>query len=219
MINVKRLGMAAAMAVMMGLSFNPLTANAKINIPRKIYSDYDKQPESVKKSFEDDGWDLELADGNELNYIYARGEYSENGYDISGVTVYEIKTVYLSDYPGYAKVALSHELGHFVDYSYYTYYGVLPSATEEFEYIYEKEAVRSHLYEDYGLSDTSEYFAQSYWAYIENKTDLKTYYPLTFKYIDNVLCDFDAAVGNGYTRKYDGGLYMLEGKVVPYSGR
>lgn len=213
MINKSKLvTIVAAFAVLFGTLLTPLTSYAKVTLPDNLYEHYEKQPESVKWVFNDDNWDLELAGKNELNYLYGQGEFYMRGYDISGATVYDIKTVYLSDSPGYAEVALNHEMGHFVDYAYYTYYGTQPSLTDAFYYIYKQEATKSYLYEDYELSEVSEYFAQSYWSYVEEPQQLKDYYPMTYKYIDDCILDLDAAIGNGYNRIYDDKMFMRDGK-------
>ena len=204
----------AAFVVSLSLTNLSLTAYAKVSLPDYLYEHYEKQPECVKTSFETDNWDLELAEGYELNRLYGQGDFYNNGYDISGVTVYDIKTIYLSDFTGYAEVSLNHEMGHFVDYSYYTYYGIQPSTTDEFYYIYNVEANKSYLYEDYELSDISEYFAQSYWSYVEDPDDLRLFYPMTYSYIDNIVYGIDAAVANGFNRIYDDKCFMMGGERI-----
>ena len=220
MKKLKILSMTAAFAVLSAITLNPLTAHAKVSLPDNLYEHYDKQPETIKQIFDEDGWDLEVVSGNELNYLYGQGAFYENGYDISGVTVYDIKIIYLSDLPGYAEVSLNHEMGHFLDYSYYTYYGIQPSTTDEFYYIYTQESAPSYLYEDYELSDISEYFAQSYWSYVEDKQDFALFYPMTYQYLENVILDYETAVYNGFGRVYDGKVFMMYGRsadTAPYS--
>lgn len=216
----KIFSIAAAFAVLSAITLNPFTAYAKVSLPDNLHEHYEKQPETIRQIFDEDGWDLEVVSGNELNYLYGQGSFYENGYDISGVTVYDIKTIYLSDSPGYAEVSLNHEMGHFLDYSYYTYFGVQPSKTDEFYYIYTQESAPSYLYEDYELSDISEYFAQSYWSYVEEKEDFALFYPMTYQYLDNVILDYEAAVDNGFNRIYDGKVFMMHGRRIdstPYS--
>ena len=208
---LKRLCKLTAMATLFPLSvvLLPFTSQAKVSLPDYLYSHYELSPAAVKDAFINDGWDLEYVRGDELNNLYCTGVFAARGYTISGVTVYDLKTIYLSDEYGYAETALNHEMGHFLDYAYYTYYGVQPSRTDNFLYIYSQEARASYLYENYELSDITEYFAQSYWSYVEDKDDLRTFYPLTYQYIDGILADFDYAVYAGYNPVYDDGVFMM----------
>ena len=200
--------LSAALAITIGLTIMPVTSFAKVIVSDDIYEHYKLSPESVRKSFEDDDWDLQTVKGSELNFLYGKGDFYNNGYDISGVTVYQIRTIYLSDSPGFAQIALNHEMGHFVDYSYYQYYGIQPSQTTDFYRIYNAEAAFSKLYENYELSDITEYFAQSYWSYVEDKESLQKFYPRTYEYMEMIIDDFDAAIANGFNRVHDYDTFM-----------
>lgn len=201
---------SAAVTVSCAL-FMPFTSQARINIPDYLYAHYELSPNCVKTTFERDGWDLEFVSGNELNSLYGHGSFADLGYEIAGVTVYDIKTIYLSDNYGYAETSLNHEMGHYLDYSYYTYFGIQPSKTDTFYYIYSQEAQESYLYEDYELSDITEYFAQSYWSYVEDKVDLGTFYPMTYEYIDEIVADYEKAVNDGDEPIFDDKVFMMVG--------
>lgn len=206
---LKNLLRAAVVALTLTSQFASVTSYAKINIPDNLKKHYELSAECVKDSFEKEGWDLEYVSANELNNLYATGYYAEEGYDIAGVTVYDLKTIYLSNKEGYAENSLNHELGHYLDFGYYTYYGIQPSQTEEFNEIFKKEAAASPLFSAYEIDDTLEYFAQSYRQYSENKEDLALFYPETYKYIDKIVDGYAAAIENNFTHKYDDSVFMM----------
>lgn len=188
------------------------TAEAKVSLPDELKSTYELTPDYIRYTFENEGWDLECVDGMEINKAYADGEYTDKGYEIAGVTVYDIKTIYLSDNSRYAETALNHEIGHYLDYSYYTYYGIQPSVTDEFVEIYNEEAAISYMFESYELSDTREYFAQSYREFLHNNDALSKFYPKTYNYILRIIDDYQTAVENNLSHQYNGEIFMIAAK-------
>lgn len=189
-----------------------IMAQAKVNIPDELKNTYELTPDYIRYTFENEGWDLECVNGMEINKAYGYGEYTDKGYEIAGVTVYDIKTIYLSDNSRYAETSLNHEIGHYLDYSYYTYYGIQPSMTDEFLEIFNEEAAISYMFESYELSDVREYFAQSYREFLHNNDALSKFYPRTYNYMLRIIDDYQTAVENNLSHQYNGEIFMMAAK-------
>ncbi len=203
-----------ATGVILSICLLPTTvmSQAKVNIPDDLRNTYELTPDYIRYEFENEGWDLECVDGKEINKVYGYGEYTDKGYEIAGVTVYDIKTIYLSDNTRYAETSLNHEIGHYLDYSYYTYYGIQPSMTEEFNEIFKEEAAISYMFESYELSDVREYFAQSYREFLHNNDALSRFYPKTYNYMLRIIDDYQTAVENNLSHQYDERVFMMAAK-------
>lgn len=80
---------------------------------------------------------------------------------------------------------MPHEFGHVLDY-----FCDWVSKTEEFQKIYLKEREAAHIelnYRDYHLSDSTEYFAQSFRNILCYGDMVKNYMPETYNFIMNCL--------------------------------
>lgn len=74
-----------------------------------------------------------------------------------------------------------HEYGHAISYTY----GQL-SETKEFQEVYNKALeYESPMFSDYSLQSASEYFAESFMAYIVAREKLQVWYPDTAEFFDN----------------------------------
>ena len=77
--------------------------------------------------------------------------------------------------------AFIHEYGHAISYTY----GQL-SETKEFQEVYNKALeYESPMFDDYSLQSASEYFAESFMAYIVARKKLQVWYPDTAEFFDN----------------------------------
>jgi len=185
------------MAAGLLIALAPLNASAQTLIGDDLMETYYEAPEELREEFESSGWDMEIASSNYLNRTYGSGEG-----DVAGVTVYGIKTIYLSDNDEYADLALNHEMGHYFEYAYATYFGIVLSETNEFYYIYQNEAALSDLFSDYTISTSSEYFAEAYKWYCEDPSSLAYLYPNTYAYINEAQAEFETAVNSGEEPEY-----------------
>jgi len=180
-----------------------IKADASTNIDSNLQSIYELSPESVRKTFEENKWDIEVVNSDQLSGLYGSRLGDTEGHTLAGVTVYEISTIYLSDKENFSDMALNHEMGHYFDYNYYQLTGVLPSKSTQFSYVYTQEAYISDLFEEYTISTPSEYFAQAFKLYCEEKDKLGAYYPLTYKFIDDLVKDYDGMVNDGMQPIYN----------------
>ena len=158
-----------------------------------IYGIYEMSPYSIRQTFEQTGWDMQLTSATWLDDVYGSGDGS-----IAGVTIYDTRTIYLSDSGNLAYMAANHEMGHYFDYVYGLVYGMMPSQTPDFEYIYEQEGYVDSYYEDYIIDSKLEYFAQSYKFFCEDLGALKDR-PLTYTYMLSLIQNFDDLFNQGFT--------------------
>ncbi len=167
-------------------SFDVQAADVDLN------STYRLSPVSVRQTFEQTGWELRLTDNSVLNFFYG----SDMG-DTAGITIFEDKTIYLSDKGTYAQAALNHELGHFFDYVYGLMFDGMPSQSDDFAYIFSQEAYVDDYFQSYTVTSEEEYFAQCYKYYCENPKAL-TARPLTYSYMMSIIRNFDMLFERGF---------------------
>lgn len=143
-----------------------------------------KLPSNIINKFNDEGWELCLTTKDIAKNYYVG---SVKG-SIAGVTVYNKKIIYVSvdvSYPS-TKYTAYHEMGHFLDWC-----NNYSSSTDEFEQIYNSEksslaiSGRSNRQKNHARSDTTEYYAESFSAYMFGC--LKDECPDTYEYITNDL--------------------------------
>lgn len=158
-----------------------------------VYGIYEMSPYSIRQTFEQTGWDMQLTSSTWLDDVYGSDEGS-----IAGVTIYDSRTIYLSDSGNLAYMAANHEMGHYFDYVYGLVYGMMPSQTDDFKYIYEQEGYADDYYEDYIVNSRLEYFAQSYKFFCEDMGALKNR-PLTYTYMLSLVQNFDDIFNKGFT--------------------
>ena len=108
--------------------------------------------------------------------------------------------------------ALAHEIGHYFDDVVYRDEEILlqekrygnqvfryvtrgkRSRSEEADFvaIYQQEAGQNSLVTQYEKSDSSEYFAGSFKAYVENPSQLQILAPMTYQFIHQLVEEFNA---------------------------
>lgn len=132
-------------------------------------------PENVRTRLENDGW----------NYFCNSEDFgAEYGFsfEILALTIYDRKTIYISDKTS-AEKSILHEVGHALDYTC----GFV-SDRKEFSAIYDAEknvfcSTFNVNANGHNASSTIEYFATSYHYYITNPELLKENCPKTYEYI------------------------------------
>ena len=180
----------------------PIRAEAAVNLSANdaLLSVYTMSPYSVRSTFEQTGWDLRVTDGGVLNTLFG----AESG-DVAGVTVYDEMAIYLSDYGNYSFMSINHEMGHYFDYVNGLLDGKLPSRTDDFLYVFKEEGYADQFFEDYMVTNSSEYFAQAYKYVCENPEALSTR-PLTYSYFLSLIHKFD--------QRYNEGFYIVEDPTI-----
>lgn len=195
---IKRL---SALAIMLILVLgNVKTVNAQTILAKEVAESYQLVPAEIRIAIDRDGWKITTVESSRLNKEYG-GDNLKEGFSVAGTTFYDEKTIYLSDKETLAKDAITHEIGHFVDYEYNTYFGYLPSQTEMFHYIFESESA-NELFGEYSSASEVEFFAQAFKLYCEMPEQLYTSSPTTYAYINEILSDLHSAYINGIEQEY-----------------
>jgi len=189
----KILSLAAGLVI----ALTPLKVSAETSIDSGLMELYYEAPEELREEFESTGWDLLTASSAYLNRTYGSGVG-----EVAGVTVYGLKTIYLTDNSEYADDALNHEMGHYFEYAYATYFGIVLSETNEFYSIYQSEASVSDMFSEYTVSTSAEYFAEAFKWYCEEPASLSYLYPDTYDYISEAEEEFATAINDGETARY-----------------
>lgn len=142
---------------------------------------YDITPTFVLQTIENKGFDIVLT-GNNIRDIVRAETGWDAGWNYHGVT--------FPNYQGYMRIwsslkggsnILVHEIGHAYDYSVGR-----PSSSDEFQAIYQAEALK--LFPGGGLyADSSgEYYAESFRMYLNERSVVKNKAPQTAAYFKNV---------------------------------
>ena len=151
-----------------------------------LYQQYNKIPENVRKTFENNGWTLYLTT-NKLGPLY----YSGQNMQIQGITDFFPKTIYIENRQKACLNATVHEVGHAIDSicGKGTTFGFI-SYSNEFREIYLEES--SNFIEiggngEHAKSSPMEYFAEAFNQTILNPESCKKHTPKTYAYIINII--------------------------------
>lgn len=147
---------------------------------------YDMEPDPVKDVFCDYGWTVSVV-SNIDSYYDQDFPDDGNDYILSGLTDPVSRKIYVTDAYNFGAEALSHEMGHFIDFAVSP--GITTgnaSGTKKFKEIYEKEKDNSDL-SDYEKSTPEEYFAECYKMYIEDRDTLSDRHPETYLFMDGIV--------------------------------
>ena len=198
----------SALAISLILVFsNAQTVNAQTILTKEVAESYQLVPSEIRSSISKSGWKIVMVDSAMLDQKFG-GDDLKDGLCVAGTTIYDEKTIYLSDKESLAREAITHEVGHFVDYEYSTYYGYLPSQAEMLYYIYTSEK-NSDMIGDYCKESEVEYFAQAFKLYCEAPNDLMANCPNTYAYICEILSDLYAAYRQGTEPQYIPDTYEI----------
>lgn len=190
----------SALVLSLALIFgNSQVVNAQTILSKEVAEGYQLVPAEIRNELNKSGWKITTVESSTLNRRFGNG--LKDGQNVAGTTIYDEKTIYITDKDSLAREAITHEMGHFVDYDYNTYYGYLPSQTEMFFYIFSTEA-ESEIIEEYCSESEVEYFAQAFKLYCEAPNDLYANCPMTHAYIEEILADLNNAYSNGIVQEY-----------------
>ncbi len=194
----KRLSMLAGLTAALTIVMSPITTSAQTNIDDDLYTLYQAVPEEIRDCFDENDWSMDILEASTLNRLYGSSEG-----EVAGVTIYNSKQIYLSDNEEYAEEAINHEMGHYFEYAYATYFGSKLSGTSEFKSIYQEEAEVSDMFSSYTISTTTEYFAQAFKWFCEDPSTLSSDNPDTYNYIAEAYTEFATTYNNGESPKYN----------------
>ncbi len=182
---------ATSMVASLDVLAAPISYSEDDSVSAQIEAAYGALPAAIQNSFEKNGWNIMILNGNSMDQAYGGGQMGAKGYIIEGVTVYKQKVIALNSNKQYALDALNHEMGHYFDYTMGGQVGFL-SEKPDFMTIYQVEAKNSGLGE-YVTSNVLEYYAQAFKMIRENPEALQTKAPQTYLYVTTALQSFEAA--------------------------
>lgn len=146
------------------------------NVTQEQYDTFDLYLDMVDanllQSFIEKGWEIILTDAD-LDELLFKGTTE----GVMGCTYFGEKTIYIA--AGDYSYCIIHEMGHYLDF-YYDF----ASDTEEFEAIYEDEAVNLS---EYGQTSSEEFLAEIYmYAIMEPETTIQSC-PQAVNYVDDLV--------------------------------
>lgn len=138
-------------------------------------------PESLRNTFEEDGWSFIITDGDLAK------KYSHLGYnEIAGITDHGEHTIYVEDRGKILESTTIHEFGHYLN----TVSGY-PVYSEEWEKIYESEKQwiknANGINQEHAVSSVDEYFAAMFAQAILHPEKTKEMAPESYEFVMNCL--------------------------------
>lgn len=138
-------------------------------------------PESLRNTFEEDGWSFIITDGDLAK------KYSHLGYnEIAGITDHGEHTIYVEDRGKILESTTIHEFGHYLNSV-----SGNPVYSEEWEKIYENEKQwiknTKGINQEHAVSSESEYFAAVFAQAILYPEKTKEMAPESYEFIMNCL--------------------------------
>ena len=143
----------------------------------KVELYYQTVPWEIRKQFVKDGWKLAVTD-RDISSAYYDGPVKG---ELAGLTDSRVKTIYIHEKVHHIRNALLHEFGHYFDLRV-----GIASDEDGFMSCYEKEKdvfVRPWKSDTHAMSNTAEYFAESFQRFILEPETCKETQPLTYEYI------------------------------------
>ncbi len=165
----------------------PITSSTSDALSTSVSQRYSMLPSSVSTCFENCGWQIIIVDNASINSF--AGIQLPEGYGLSGCTKFSAKTIALSNISDFSYTSINHEVGHFVDGVLSTRNGeTAASLRSDFQTIYQAE--KSSISDPYYTANATEYFAESFKAYVENPTAMQQSAPQTYTYINNIVSTY-----------------------------
>lgn len=141
----------------------------------------EKLPEKLLKTFEEEGWKICITDCD-INKVFYDGKYEL----VLGTTNYAKKQIYIADNERAIQEATMHEIGHWLDYRN----GFLTN-TDAFGEIWDAEASAFiRAYQATCVRDRKELFAEGFYQYMLNSSQLQMKTPALYDFINERICAF-----------------------------